>query len=172
MPRLHIWVGVLLLLPGLASVVGCGSSETYANVQGKITVDGKPLEKIQVQFLPDPNQGTRGPRSVGVTDATGFFTLTTDDGRPGAVVGQHVVLLTDLNKGANQGAPGPANRKETARTKGPPSAPAPVQLRLGLEYASSSKTSLRKTVEAGDQTINIDVPAPPVVEPKPPPMPE
>jgi hypothetical protein len=172
MPRLHALVGVLLL-PGLASVVGCGSSETLANVQGKLTVGGKPLDKIQIQFLPDPSQGTIGPRSTGVTDAAGYFILTTDDGRAGAIVGQHVVILTDVSKGD---APrSPPRLKSTARVgeKGkPPAEPEPVQLRIGLEYASSAKSGLKKTVEAGDQTINFDLPAPPVVEIKPPMPPE
>lgn len=63
-------------------------------VEGVVLQDGKPLERIMVEFWPE----TDGSRSFGTTDATGKFVLTTDDGeRLGAVVGRHRVVLKDAS---------------------------------------------------------------------------
>lgn len=81
--------GLLFLL----TTIGCGGGgPQVAPVEGTVTLDGKPLDKILVEFFPTTN----GPRSFGETDAQGKFTLMTDDGKTvGAVVGNHKVTLKD-----------------------------------------------------------------------------
>src|SRR5437870_3164880 len=87
------WLGLPLL--GVLGAVGCGGPHMI-DVQGTVTLNGKPIHNVQVEFLPDPEQGTHGPRSEGVTDQEGRFLLTCDNGRTGAVPGTHRVLVTDL----------------------------------------------------------------------------
>ncbi|HEY2786676.1 MAG TPA: hypothetical protein VGJ05_17060, partial [Fimbriiglobus sp.] len=90
-----ISVRVLLLAVTLALVgAGCSRGPTLAPVSGTVTLNGKPLANVQVEFWPEGS----APRSVGMTDQQGRFTLTTDgEGKPGAVVGSHKVVLHDLN---------------------------------------------------------------------------
>jgi hypothetical protein len=77
---------------------GCGGGTGLTEVEGVVTLNGKPLDDVQIDFLPDPVQETRGPRSSGVSDAQGRFKLVSVDQRPGAVIGTHRVLITDLKQ--------------------------------------------------------------------------
>jgi hypothetical protein len=80
---------ILLTLFG----TGCSPGPKMAEVVGTIKVGGQALEKIQIEFLPEAD----GPRSRGLTDSQGRFTLNTDDGlKKGAVVGKHRIILTDV----------------------------------------------------------------------------
>src|SRR5437879_1216622 len=77
----------------LLSAAGCSGGPAFAPVTGTVTAGGKPLENVQVEFWPQVS----GPRSLGVTDKNGRFTLTSDNGeQPGAVIGSHKVVLVDL----------------------------------------------------------------------------
>lgn len=82
---------VLVAAPLVVTTAGCGSKgpET-AQVTGTITLDGKPLELIQVEFWPEV-----GARAIGKTDDTGKYSMTLDGGKPGASVGLTRVLLKD-----------------------------------------------------------------------------
>ena len=51
--------------------------------------------------MDDPNEPL-GVVSIAKTDAQGHFRLSTSDGRPGAVVGQHAVQISTLKAGASQ----------------------------------------------------------------------
>jgi hypothetical protein len=78
----------------VAGVAGCGGSK-YAPVSGVVTLNGKPYGKAVVSFQPhatkdNPNPG-RG--SSGYTDENGRFTLKSDDGHEGAVVGNHRIRI-------------------------------------------------------------------------------
>lgn len=73
---------------------GCAEPRTKVEkVTGLVTLKGKPLELVSVEFWPT-NDG--GMRAVGKTDNEGKFTLQTDDGlQAGATVGKNVVLIRD-----------------------------------------------------------------------------
>ena len=78
----------------LAASIGCGESIQLAEVEGIVTLNGKPMDKIMVEFWPVAN----GPRSFGTTDADGKFKLTTDDGNHlGASIGKHKVVMHDTS---------------------------------------------------------------------------
>lgn len=83
------FVGCLLF------VTGCGSSVKIVPVEGIVKINGKPASNLQVTFMPDTLKGSQGPTSYGTTDAEGKFTLMTQDGKPGAAVGKHIVTLVD-----------------------------------------------------------------------------
>jgi hypothetical protein len=83
---------LMLACASLLLLGGCSNGPTIAEVEGTLTMDGKPLDGIQVEFLPE-----LGPRSIGKTDAQGHFSLMTDDGkRKGAAIGSSRVVLKDV----------------------------------------------------------------------------
>lgn len=84
---------VLGFAAGLLAVAaaGCGSKPKLpplAEVSGTVTLDGKPLPRGMVQFVPDESKGNAGPPATGYLDADGRFTLSTAGVR-GAVLGFH-----------------------------------------------------------------------------------
>jgi hypothetical protein len=81
---------------GLLTCGGCGPDSQFAEVEGIITLAGKPLPQVEVVFLPDPEQGTHGPSSSALTDAEGRYRLATDKGQDGARIGTHRVCIRDL----------------------------------------------------------------------------
>ena len=71
------------------SLVGCGGSRT-SPVEGTVTLDGKPLAKASVQFVP---QG-RGHDATGETDNGGHFAMSTFQPRDGVVPGTYKVVIS------------------------------------------------------------------------------
>src|SRR4051794_33074290 len=78
---------------------GCNKGVPVAEVSGIVKMDGKPVPNVKIMFMPDPQKGTAGPFSAGLSDDEGHFKLTCEDERSGAVVGWHKVVL--LNSGEN-----------------------------------------------------------------------
>ncbi|MDO4586198.1 MAG: carboxypeptidase-like regulatory domain-containing protein [Planctomycetia bacterium] len=85
---------ILLLVSVLCCVTvlfccGCGPKNTFGvvDVQGKITVDGEPVEGISVTMAPaDPSQRA----AAGVTDAEGKFRVVTPGAKvPGVMPGDY-----------------------------------------------------------------------------------
>lgn len=90
-----VWIGAVLLL-----LNGCGSG--LAVVTGTVTLDGKPLPRGTVQFVPDPQRGNGGATGVGQIGADGRYEIWTTEAR-GAAVGHHLVGVVareevDLNQ--------------------------------------------------------------------------
>ena len=116
-----------------------------AEVDGTVKVNGKPVDKIQVEFWPTG----KGPRSIGVTDAEGKFVLSSDDGKSkGAALGDHKVVLRDVGIMGDKflGRAG----EDVDMSKGKVS-------RVNLRYSDVAKTDLQKTVTDGKNTIEIEV---------------
>ena len=89
--------GVLLAL----LVTGCGQPKppTIVEVAGIVLLDGKPLKKVAVRFVPMTDYGP-DYFSTGVTDDNGRFTLTCPKG-PGACACAHRVTVTEAEIPAN-----------------------------------------------------------------------
>ncbi len=80
----------------LAAFPGCGSGDSIAKVEGTVTLDGKPLADIRVNFQPENKSDEGAMGSFGLTDAAGKFGLQMSDGKgQGAAVGRHHVTLAD-----------------------------------------------------------------------------
>jgi hypothetical protein len=128
------------LLAALAAGCSKGGSGSLADVSGTVTMDGKPLAGVNVIFYPvgDPSQPlNRKPSSKGATDGTGHYTLSCEDGRPGAVVGKHKVVVewpTQYERGA------------------PPKTPA-----IPARFSVMSESPLEKEVTASSNTIPIEL---------------
>src|SRR5262249_44947612 len=106
------------------------------------------LDNSQVQFLPDPQQGTKGLRSTGISDKEGRFKLTCDDAKVGAVPGWHRVLVQDLNQweGIRPG-------REDANKPLKPS-------RLPMRYTDAVETPLKVEVKTGGGPIELKLTSP------------
>ena len=75
------------------AVAGCGprpGTDPTANVTGTVTLDGQPIERVSVAFMPES-----GRPASGLTDASGNFELSTFDTGDGAVLGKHKVVLSE-----------------------------------------------------------------------------
>ncbi|MEM1062002.1 MAG: hypothetical protein AAF532_00670 [Planctomycetota bacterium] len=98
----HTTRAVLLasLITTATVLTGCGSSDdqTIVQVQGRLTVDGEPVENVVLNFNPRAEEGAviAGPRSFGMTDANGEYKLRI--GRRGAgngaVPGRHRISFS------------------------------------------------------------------------------
>jgi hypothetical protein len=104
-------VGGALALVGLAA--GCGSSENLASVEGIVRLNGEPLSRGIVTFLPEA-----GRSASGAINSDGTFQLGTYDKADGALVGKHLVTIT-----ATEAPTGPPNFDVDR-----PNAPAPQAL--------------------------------------------
>jgi len=93
---LLLFVGIMVLLSALP---GCGGGMSYAPVSGKVTLDGKPVVKAVVTFVPVPKPGSEiaGNSASGTTDENGQYTLRSFvDGKwkDGVQVGKHKVSIS------------------------------------------------------------------------------
>jgi hypothetical protein len=145
----------------VAALAGCTREPTYAEVEGVVTLGGKPLDSVEVVFLPEPGSVPGGPQASAYTDAQGRYHLRTQGtGRDGAVVGRHRVCLHDLAALPSPGAlPGPVEPDPTPAAPRPAGRPGPR--RIPASYASASQTSLRDIqVQPGRQVLDFNLPGP------------
>ena len=87
------WLGCGVVLLACVVAAGCGHKPDLPpmeKVSGTVTLDGKPLGRGTVQFVPDLSQGTEGPPGVGLIDEEGHYEIITA-GVKGAVVGHHKI---------------------------------------------------------------------------------
>ncbi|MDY3555886.1 hypothetical protein R5W24_005032 [Gemmata sp. JC717] len=147
--------GRLGVLMAALVATGCGEPKfQFAPVEGTVTRDGKPLPNVLVTFFPDPEAGTLGPRSTGLTDRAGRYRLTAGPTQTGAVVGRHRVGLLDANLlgGPGGGAEGPSEVEDGA--KGPrPSGP-----RVPESHNEFRNTPLRAEVTDGGSVVDFALP--------------
>jgi hypothetical protein len=95
---------VVLLAIAIGLSTGCGSVGGLVPVEGKVTLDNRPLENATVMFTPTKANGP-GP-FVGTTDAQGHFTLGQLEGsRSGAVVGDYSVFIATVKSDSKEASP-------------------------------------------------------------------
>src|SRR5262245_66155570 len=99
----------------LALIAGC-QAKPYgvASVSGIVKLDGNPLPKASVTFVPMATKDNQnpGPTAQGMTDTGGRFQLSVDPQTPGAVVGKCRVYITTLlsDPADDRDAGGPVKR--------------------------------------------------------------
>jgi hypothetical protein len=137
--------GLAVLFVGIVTLTGCSDGPKMVEVEGTVTVKGKPVDKIQVEFWPEGN----GPRSIGVTDEQGRFSLSSDDGkRKGAAVGSHRIVLRDIGILGDEFLGRAAEDIDLTKGKKP---------RISTEYDEPQKTPLKKEVSGEKTTIDLEV---------------
>jgi hypothetical protein len=89
---MNSWCAVAV---AIVTVSGCSGSNLppVGQVGGVVTLDGQPLTKGHVQFMPDSSKGTKGRMAVGLIGADGRFKLTAFKPGDGALVGFHKVVI-------------------------------------------------------------------------------
>jgi len=163
MVRRGVLFGAILLALPLA--VGCQREIPYGQVEGVVTLDGKPLPDTEVVFLPDPDKKTFGKHSHAFTDKDGRFKIANDMGREGGSVGFHRVVVNDLLRPKKEDV---ARVRIPDETKGggglagviaPPTAASNPNERKGRfseDYEDVLKTPFRDIeVKTGSQTIDL-----------------
>lgn len=86
----RLWLAYLLAA-GVLVVAGCSDQAAeLAPVEGRVTLDGRPVAKAALTFAP---VGGRGGPAYAVTDDDGRYTLAYTHERQGAVVGECVVRI-------------------------------------------------------------------------------
>ena len=125
------------LLVTIMFFAGCDGGVKVASVEGTVTLDGKPLDKIMVEFWPD----SVGPRSFGETDSNGHFKLTTDDGKSeGAAIGLNRVTLKDLSVMGDKFMGRAAENVNLSEGRKP---------RISGKFAQTESTPISETVVSG-----------------------
>lgn len=152
MNKLHL-SSVSLGLCGCVLLAGC-SGQPLAEVKGTVTMGGKGIANVKVEFHPDPDKGTSGPGSAGTTDEQGKFSLTYNNGKPGAIVGHHRVVLTDLDVFGNVFVGRGDYRKDD---DGKISAEVPKKARFPDKYSDLAQTPFREEVKPGMGTVAFDI---------------
>lgn len=132
--RRGVWV-VLLLVPG------CSQSPFDADVSGRITLDGAPVEPGVVIFSP-VDKGKNSSR--GKIDSGGYYFLVTRHER-GIDPGRYRVSVRVFEKGD---PPGPGER-----------APANLPPLVPERYLQPSTSGLEFDVLAGSNTLDIELTA-------------
>jgi hypothetical protein len=85
----------------VAMLVGCGGDDSMGRVRGVVTLDGHPVSRGIVQFLPSSGRGAKGQ-----IEEDGTFVLGTFDETDGASVGVHRVAIIAYERGPG-GRPDP-----------------------------------------------------------------
>jgi hypothetical protein len=82
----------------LAAFVGCTHTPPpVTEVEGVVLLNEIPLPKAHVEFVPDLQHFGAEMNSIGATDEKGKFQLTCHfKSQPGAVVGKHRVVVTEV----------------------------------------------------------------------------
>ena len=140
-----------LLSCAVVGTGGCGGGPEFAEVEGAVTLKGKPLPDVEIVFSPMSETGTNGPTSACVTDAQGRYRLKCDRADAvGALVGTHRVVIRDI------AAVPPPPGIEILDEKGQPYQPKP--LRVPDRYADLQKTPFQNVeVRPGKQTLDYDL---------------
>lgn len=77
-----------------ATFTGCGGGSSngpeLAYVEGKVTMDGEPLNGAKIEFVP---KGGEGSPAIGTTDENGHFVMRFSLSKEGATVGENVVRI-------------------------------------------------------------------------------
>jgi hypothetical protein len=143
MNKALISLSIALTFPLFA---GCGGAKPYeiVPVEGTITLEGQPIDKIAIRFIPVD----QGPESTALSDAQGHFVLKTaeEDPKDGAVVGQHKVLLTDSSIYTKPFRGRASEEEDLTEGKMP---------RISIRHRVLHGSPLEVSVTAGDSNIEL-----------------
>lgn len=125
-------------------ISGCSKpTPEFGQVTGKVLVNGKPVSKLLVRFLPMPSEGNDWPiNAQGVTDDEGNYVLEyyfDEKQGKGAPIGWHRVLIEDTTLASI------------------PQGEAPPPERIPKMYANPSNSKLKEEVSIGEQTKDFDL---------------
>jgi hypothetical protein len=129
---------LLAILP-VTAFVGCGKQDgpELAYVTGKITLDGEPLSRVNLRFVPEQPGGSP---SFGGTNASGQYKLLFNAKRQGAMLGKHIVEIE------------PASVETDENGK-----PLPTAKIVAIPKKYAKAGSLVAEVKAGSNTVDFQL---------------
>lgn len=135
-------------------MVGCSEPQMpeLTPVQGVLLLDGKPLPMADIRFQPVATAALP-PDAIGqaVTDAEGRFTLTTA-GKPGALIGEHIVTVAEGPPPAEVRGDGPEAQVAAASyEKSLTNRPIP------RDFATAASSTCKVVVKAGQAQYEISI---------------
>jgi hypothetical protein len=139
-------------LISLASLSGCGGGiPAIVPVKGTVLLNGRPLPKATVQFVPQRSDLGAEFASTAVTDDNGAFTLTCGyKDLPGAAVGQHTVLITE--------SPLPDEMRNTRDYREIESYQARLSNRpIPPKYNTAKESPLKIEVKEGQEDVKLEL---------------
>lgn len=157
------WLGCGAVVAAVTLGCGKGDGVAFVPVEGRVTLDGQPLEAGEIRFQPDASQGNKGPLSAAVLGAGGSFKLRGPGTRVGAVAGPHRVYFVSPFK---NDAPEPplfidgkyVSREEAAGGEPVPSLP-PNSWKVPRKFLAAETSGLTATVTKGTANViefNLD----------------
>jgi hypothetical protein len=148
----RIVIVVVIGLSALAPLAGCGKRlPPLVPVRGSVLLNGKPLPKAAVTFVPQLDTFGAESNSTAVTDENGQFTLICAyQGQPGAVAGEHIVLVTE--------PPLPEELRNSRSTRELANFRAKLGNRpIPAKYSSVSQSPLKIEVKEGQEEIKLEL---------------
>lgn len=135
------------IVASLVLTAGCGGSHWRMNdrVEGTVKMNGAPLANVVVQFVPDSGTQKQAPKSTGYTDEKGHYSLKCDNGRSGAVIGPHNVVILAGRCGDANGNDRDEMRQSTPRVFVP------------SIYTMAAKTPLKTEVKADEHNYDLNL---------------
>ena len=136
---------LLFAIATSALCLGCGGGgpndlPELGTVTGKVKLNGVPQKDLRVQFYPEGG----GASAVGVTDATGKYSLTYGAGNLGAKIGPNIVSINWND-----------NVQSTPLTMDDGTIVQPKVQPIPLKY--HEKTELKADVKSGDQVFDFEL---------------
>jgi hypothetical protein len=151
------WLGGCAVVA--AATLGCGKGDgvAFAPVEGRVTLDGQPLEAGEIRFQPDASQGNKGPLSAAMLGAGGSFKLRGPGTRVGAVAGPHRVYFISPFKNDVPEPPLLIDGKYISREEAAGGEPAaslpPNSWKVPRKFLAAETSGLTATVTKG--TANV-----------------
>lgn len=143
-------LSLIAMLALLGSGCGRGNLPELGSVSGRITLDGKPVEGVHIEFIPL----IEGRPSAAASDSSGHYVLSYKGSVKGARVGEHKVIMTTLQEKMTfvestddeEPTDGGSEDSEIEITTSGRAEEIP---------AKYFKSPLRVTVEQGSNTVNL-----------------
>jgi len=149
-------VAEVAVLFAMISVAGCGGLRVEY-VEGRVTLDGKPVNRAVVQFVPRGE----GRYAGGQTDASGTYRLNFIGGRPqaGAPAGEYDVAIEAFEDQFAGMPERPADPVEAEKwdQKMAHLGMKPAEWLAPKAYADVKTSGLTATVKAGRNQIDFDL---------------
>jgi hypothetical protein len=141
----------IALIAAIAMTGGCGDPDIFS-LTGKVTLDGKPYERLIVYFDPIGRKVDAFHFGVGETDAEGNLTLRSSAG-PGLAAGKYRVSFNCLiqEKASPNTAVGLSDKDESIN------AVVPVEL-VPEPYNDRQKSPVEFTIRKADNVFEYDIP--------------
>jgi len=136
-------------------LTGCGPEPPEATVEGLLSRNGEPLDNCLVTFHPENEEESQGLFAADITDEQGRYELRRSDQLEGCPLGPHRVTVQDLS--VSTGVVRRDHGTVEAEDAGGEERTPVRRSRIPKNYSSIADTSLKFEIQAGSQSIDLDV---------------